>query len=236
MNKLNKYLKIASGQLKISRSFKQKLGHNFHELTWLERILYFCFVRPFWSADQRFFYEAHFGLPGQMLIAERKLLYETIQAYLPRFCLEIGTYTGGGSTFFLAQAFQKIGAGQLITMEANPYYFNKAKNYYQHKLPALAPYIQFVLGDKVADFAPIISEYKTIDCVLFDGAENGQQTLDQYNYFSPYFAKGTIIILHDWNTEKTASIKPVLKNDPGWKTIKELEPPESVGMVVMERI
>lgn len=235
MSKIKKYLRYALDQIKISQLFHQKLGHNFHELTLLEKGLYFCFIRPWWDKRRRFFYEAHFGLPGQMRLAERELLYETILEHCPRFCLEIGTYTGGGSTFFLASAFVKLGRGKLLTLEASPYYFHKAKNYYQKKLPSLAPFVEFIQGDRVEDLAPYIAGYQTIDCVFFDGAENGQQTLDQYNYFLPYFTAGTIIMLHDWNTEKTADIKPVLKNDSQWRIIREIGLPESVGMVVMER-
>jgi len=232
MNHLNYIIK----QLLITRHFLTKLGNNFHELTLIEKIIYLLFIRPFWPAKRRFFYEGHFGLPGQMHTAERQALYETILKYRPRFCLEIGTYTGGGSTFFLASAFKELGQGKLLTLEANPYYHKKASSYYGKHLPDLASHLDFILGDDIRAFDSALKEYGTIDCLLLDGAEDARQTLDQYEYFSSFFTAGTILMLHDWNTEKTRLLKPLLLADPKWRTDAELKPPKSVGLIIMERL
>lgn len=229
----NKILFIVKG-FRITPNFKEKLANNFHELTVLEMLVYLVFIRPFWGKEKRFFFEGSLPLLGQMYITERKLLFDTIKENKPRHCFEIGTYTGGGSTYFLAKAFESIGAGKLITMEIDPYYYNKAKYYYERKIPSVGKHVEFILGSKAAAFDDVIKSYGGVDCVFLDGAEDGEQTLAQYNYFSPFFHKGTILMVHDWNTEKTRMLKPVLLEDKKWKLIKEIKPPESVGFAIFK--
>lgn len=235
INMKNKILFIIKG-LKITPIFKEKLIHNFHELTVLEMLIYFIFFRPFWNKERRFFFEGSLALPGQMYIAERKALFDVIKEKKPRHCFEIGTYTGGGSTYFISKAFESIGSGKLITLENDPYFYNKAKGYYAKKIPNVAERVEFLFGDKAQDFDEIIKSYGGVDCAFLDGAEDSNQTLSQYNYFLPHFHKGTILMIHDWNTEKTRELKPVLLKDGKWKILKEIKPPESVGLIVFEML
>lgn len=228
---MKKYLNFIFQPL-ITRKFKQKLKQNFHTLTPFEMLVYFVVIRIFWDQEKRFFFEGSLPLLGQMSISERKLLYETILEHKPRQCFEIGTYTGGGSTFFLSSAFSKNKSGELITMENSDHYYNKAKKYYKNNLPVLNSHTKFTFGSTPNEFDKYILEDKKADCVFFDGAEDAQQTLDQYNYFLPYFKNGSIIMFHDWNTEKTRIIRPIILNNHQWKNIKEIEPPTSVGMAV----
>lgn len=231
----NKILFIVRG-FKISSNFKEKLNHNFHALTILEMIWYLIFIRPKWSGEKRFLFEGSFLLLGQMYVAERKLLYDTILMYKPRHCFEIGTYTGGGSTYFIAKAFEHLHAGKLITMEIDPYYYNKAKDYYKNNIPKVGARVEFILGSTPEMFDAVIQEYKSVDCIFLDGAEESGQTLSQYEYFLPHFHSGTILMVHDWNTEKTRTLKPILLNDTKWKLVQELHPPVSVGMAVFEML
>ncbi len=214
---------------------KEKLIHNFHELTHLEKIFYLFFLRPFWPKEKRFFFEGSLLLPGQMYIEDRKALFNIILEKKPKQCFEIGTYTGGGSTYFLSSAFHKLGSGKVITMENDVRLFNKAKKYYEKRLVHLKSHIEFVLGENFNCLAPFI-ENGSIDCVFLDGAEDSNQTLEQYNQFLPYFHKGSILIMHDWNTEKTRLLKPLILESQNWKIIKEIQPPESVGFLIAEMI
>jgi hypothetical protein len=219
----------------ITRQFRHKLHHNFHTLTPGEMVLYWLFIRPFWNKQQRFFFEGTLGLWGQMYRAERQALYETIIRERPRQCFEIGTFTGGGSTFFLSKAFTEIGTGTLVTMENNEHYFTKGKNYYEQKLPEQAAHIKFVFASTPSAFDQFILADKNVDAVFFDGAEDGAETLLQYRYFEPYFTTGSIIMFHDWNTAKTAAIKPVILGDHHWEQLVLLTPPYSVGFAVFKR-
>jgi predicted O-methyltransferase YrrM len=231
MNKLKFFI----NNLYISKDFKEKLTMNFHSLTVLEMIIYFLFIRPFWNKEKRFFFEGSLPLLGQMYIADRKALYDTILEFKPETCFEIGTYTGGGSTYFLAKAFEKNGRGKLITMESMPYYYEKAKNYYSKKLPHLSKHVEFILGSTANAFDKYIPE-GGIDCVFLDGAEDAKESLEQFNYFLPHFHKGTIIMMHDWNTEKMAALKPVITENNRFQILRVILPPESVGFAVVKTL
>lgn len=230
-----KYLKIILSQLYISKSLPEKLKHNFHELTILEKVLYFIFIRLFFDKEKRFFFEGSIKVPGQMYIADRKALYDVIVKNKPKQCFEIGTYTGGGSTYFLASAFHKIGSGKIITLENNKELYDRAVNFYKKRLPHLMPYVEFVFGDSVKDFEPYLNEDKKIDCVFLDGAEDGKQTKQQYLDFQDYYKKDTILMMHDWNTEKTVDLKPIMESNNDWEKILEIEPPASVGFAAFKR-
>lgn len=214
-------------------SFKNKLGHNFHEFTFLEKVYYFIYYRSKLSREQKFFFEGTLFIPGQMYAAERKRLYDMVLKYKPEHCFEIGTADGGGSTYFIASAFEKLGKGKLYTLESYPYLFKKTRKKYNIFLRRLLPHVKFILGDTTKSFDKYIGS--EIQCLFLDGADDAQQTLNQYHEFSPYFKSGAILMIHDWNTEKTAAIKPALLNDPKWEKIMELEQPISVGFVVFKR-
>src|SRR5262249_48256922 len=85
-------------------TFEQKLLHNYHELDDLERARYHAEVRRWMTDDERFFFEGDCRLIGQMYAAERRALYGLVRKRLPHHCIEIGTWSGGGSTFFISSA------------------------------------------------------------------------------------------------------------------------------------
>ncbi len=121
------------------------LKHNYHELSKIDKISYLIFVRWFLKKEDRFFFEGPLKLVGQMYQAERKALYNAIIENKPRHCFEIGTFTGGGSTYFIAQAFKKLGRGKLFTIENNQRLYKEAKNYYSKYLKKLLPFVFFHL-------------------------------------------------------------------------------------------
>lgn len=180
----------------------------------------------------RWFYEGHRQLRGQLWYAERKLLYETVREHRPELCFEIGTWRGGGSTLFISQALHENGGGVLHTVEISKEFYDDAAANYQAHLPQLMPHIAFHLGDYKSIYKEILEQTKRIDFLILDGAEDGQETLDQYDFFLPYMKQGTILVIHDWFTEKTRLVKPILEDANEWKILRMLEPPASVGLVL----
>lgn len=231
-----KYLKIIISQLYISRDFIKKLAHNFHELTVLEKVIYLIFLRWFIPTEKRFFFEGSLLVPGQMYIGDRKALFDIVVNNKPKHCYEIGTYTGGGSTYFLASAFHKIGVGKVITLESDRDSYDRAVAFYQKRLTHLLPYVEFVYGDSFDSFLPHLEKDGSVDCLFLDGAENEEQTKEQYASFSKYIKSGTILMAHDWNTEKMIALRPSIDGDNKWNKIIELNEPQSVGFAVFERI
>jgi len=213
---------------------KEVYKHNFWELSNLDKALYLVFKRPFQSKDERVFFDGSFFLPGQMYKAERKALYEIVREARPDYCFEIGTYTGGGSTFFISKALKDNSKGKLFTTESDRSLYEKAERRYQKYIRRQYPYITFIHSSKPDAFSDRLREKDKTNMIFLDGAEDGQQTLDQYEFFKPYFKDGTILALHDWNTEKTVKVKPVILGDSHWVKLTELQQPESVGFAIFK--
>ena len=222
-------------QAPVTFSFTQKLKQNFHCLAWGEVLIYFIFLRPFKTKRERFFFEADLRLHGQMYAAERQALFNLVIDYKPNSCFEIGTYTGAGSTFFISAALGENGNGMLYSSEINTFLFNRAKKHYENKLSEQAAHIKFILNENPNCFIPYLSDGRA-DFVFFDGAEDAKQTLDQFEFFKPYLTSGSVIAFHDWNTDKTADVKPLILADSSWEKIDELTPPDSVGFASFKKV
>lgn len=216
------------------KKFKIKLKHNFWELNNLEKIIYLVFIRPFSDKKDRLFFDGNFMLPGQMYKAERKALYDAVVNSKPDLCFEIGTYTGGGSTFFISEALKDLKHGKLITTESDEFLWNKAKERYGKYIKNNFKFVEFLHTESTSVFIPHLEKKDYRHFILLDGAEDSKQTLEQYLFFKPFFKDGTILALHDWNTEKSASVKPVILSEPKWQKIKELQQPESIGLAIFE--
>jgi predicted O-methyltransferase YrrM len=192
-------------------------------------------TRRFVPARLRFFFEGCMEIPGQLYYAERKLLYKTIRKNKPQNCFEIGTWNGGGSTFFIAQALNENKKGFLHTVEINPALFQLAKSSYKKYLPQLQPFIRFHLGDYRREFDFRLEKMERVDFVFLDGAENAMQTREQYKFFDSRLKPGSLLLVHDWLTEKTRLLRPEIENSGKWAQKMVLLPPVSVGMVLLEK-
>ena len=180
----------------------------------------------------RWFFEGHPRLQGQLWFKERKLIYDTIRTYRPSRCFEIGTWKGGGSTLFTAQALYENKQGKLHTIEINKDFYDEVRNKYQTYLEHLTPYIEFYLGDYKKIFNEILHSIGRVDMLFLDGPENAQETLNQYELFLPYMKKGCVLMVHDWFTEKSRLVKPLIQNANDWEIRKVLMPPHSPGFAL----
>lgn len=207
--------------------------HNFHELNEIGRIYYQVAVRPNWPARRQFFFEGCRDLMGQMYIADRMALYDAILKYRPRQCFEVGTFTGGGSTFFLASAFQALGEGRVITLEADANLHQLASGYYKRYLPALNEHVTFLHGTSVqASFEPLIDRERGVDCLFLDGAEDAGETHRQYEFFRRHLRPGSVLMAHDWETDKLRITRAVLESSPDWHRERVISEPDSVGFAL----
>ncbi|MBP2307311.1 hypothetical protein GBZ48_19125 [Azospirillum melinis] len=203
--------------------------HNYHELTDVGRALYMVAVKPKWDERQQFFFEGCRDLPGQMYMADRRALFEAILKRRPRQCFEIGTYLGGGSTYFLASAFRQLGAGQVVTLEAEQNNYALAAGYYARYLPELNPHVKFLLGGDPALFLPHIDPEQGVDSLFLDGSSDGEETFGQLRFFEPHCRPGTLLLAHDWDTEKQRLVRPYLENSPDWQLDQYIGEPDSIG-------
>ena len=137
--------------------------------------------------------------------------------------------------FFIASAFKEIGAGKLFTLESNTTLFSLATAAYKAFVPELLAHVEFINGGSVELFASHIRASEGAEAFFLDGAENADQTLEQYGYFLPHLRPGAVMMAHDWHTDKMMKVRPMIESDPRWKFLLELEPPDSVGFVVLRR-
>jgi len=175
------------------------------------------------------------GWIGQLYNADRTCLYETVLETKPKQIFEVGTWLGGGSTFFLAKGLQKNGFGQLHTSETDAAMHGQAVKNYQREFPELLPFVKFYLGNSLQVFSPVLAS-KSVDIVFLDGAENAEESVAELIMFEPFLHPGSIFMAHDWNTEKMRLLRPIIENSKDWKIVKVINPPESVGFVKAVRL
>lgn len=192
-------------------------------------------LRAFVPRETRWFYEGSPNLSGQLWLEERRLVFNSVRTYRPKNCFEIGTWKGGGTTYFIASAIARNGFGTLHTIETFAAFFEEAKRNYKQYHPDLESHIDFSLGDYRHVYPGIIKSVDSVDFVFLDGAEDANQTVEQYHFFSPFFRSGCVLMVHDWFTEKSRLIRPVLEKDSNWEIKTVLSPPQSVGLVLAIR-
>ncbi|MFH0919395.1 MAG: class I SAM-dependent methyltransferase [Fibrobacterota bacterium] len=159
------------------------------------------------------------SLEGQLTVPERKALFRLVRKWRPRQVFEIGTWKGGGSTYILSSALRKNGTGELLTVELYPEFYHHAVRLYETKLVHLKPFVRFHLGNSVEVYTPILAALDRVDFLFLDGAEDADQTLKEFELFSPKLLAGSIVACHDWKTQKTARVKINLENVSGWEPL-----------------
>jgi predicted O-methyltransferase YrrM len=214
------------------RAFRRNLRVNLQALTLGQRAVYRAAVRPFLAARERFFFEGAPGVAGQLYRAERRALHDALLQRAPSIAFEIGTFNGGGSTFCLAMAFARLGRGRLVTLELDPDLHRQAVDLYETQLPELRPYVEFVLGGDPELFVPRLEQAGAAEFVFLDGAEDAEQSLDQFRFFEEWLRQGSVIAVHDWHTEKMRLLRREVTASGGWETLTEVNPPDGQGLMI----
>ena len=132
---------------------------------------------------------------------------------------EIGTWKGGSSTYFIAHALKKNRKGTLYTIEADRELFSHAERLYQTRLKSLKPYVRFHLGKSDEIYPGILESLTNVDMLFLDGAEDAEQTLEEFHMFLPKLTIGSVVACHDWKIHKMAKLRPFLEGDKQWKCI-----------------
>ncbi len=189
-------------------------------------------VRPFVPRRVRWLYEGCLEVPGQLWYIDRKLLYEAIREHKPKTVFEVGTWYGGGSTYFISQALYENDGGLLHTIEENAEAHARAKDNYARHLPHLLPHVVFHQGKSTEVYPELLRGQGKVEAVLLDGGQDAQQTMTEFELFAPHLVPGTLLLAHDWDNEKMALLRPKLEGAAEWKLLARATAPESVGFVV----
>jgi predicted O-methyltransferase YrrM len=180
-------------------------------------------------------FEGHLHIPGQMWFEDRRVLYNTIRALKPQRCFEVGTWMGGGSTLVIARALRDNGGGKLHTIEVLPDVYEAAVERYQRRVPDLLPYVEFHQGDYAEIFPSLLDAAGGVDFFVLDGAEDGEQTLEQFRFFDERSHAGTGLFAHDWETEKARLVRAELESSDTWQIQRTVGEPKSVGLAIATR-
>lgn len=140
---------------------------------------------------------------GQLHRDERALLYTLVLGTRPSRCLEVGTWLGRGSTFFIASALAEVGAGHLWTVETDGAAVDAARAAYAAEKPDLAPFVTFLCGR--ADEQEWAGEY---DLMFLDGGLCGEEALAEWRLLEGRCSPTATVAFHDWGPEqpKTCAI------------------------------
>jgi predicted O-methyltransferase YrrM len=179
----------------------------------------------------RFLFEGSMHVRGQLWYGERKLLYETVLDTKPNVAFEIGTWEGGGSTLFIAQALFESGNGVLHTVELDLERYSTARHSYETHLPHLVDTVRFHHGSSLEVMPDLLSSEGRCDLLFLDGAQDAEQTWDELEMFLEYLRPGSVVIAHDWDNDKMATVRPRIESDPRFEIVERLTAPASVGMV-----
>lgn len=181
-------------------------------------------------------------MEGQLLEYERAFLFWTLIAVKPMNVIEIGTWKGGGSTYQIASALKMNGSGHLYTCELNKEFYDQAIASYRNN--PLRIHINFY-NMASSDFLKEICESVIPNFVFFDGAEDAQLNLDDFKYLDQFLHPGAMFMSHDWDlderidggvSQKNQLLRPYLESNNSWKIIKVITKPNSVGMVLAEKV
>lgn len=183
-------------------------------------------------------------LEGQMTPEERKEIYKIVIDTKPDVVFEVGTWKGGGSTYFLSSALHENGKGTLFTIESEAEFFNHAVNLYNSTLKPLQPYVNFSFGQSHEVYPNLLKtllevnknpySWHCIDIVFLDGKEDPDQTLNELNMFLPYLKVGGIVACHDWKTSKTDKIRSIMASS-SWELVSFL-PNGPTGFAAFRKI
>lgn len=171
---------------------------------------------------------------GQMRPVERRAMYNIVIQDRPKRLLEIGTWKGGGSTYILGCACYEIGS-KLHTIEANKDFYDSAIRLYDQRMNILQPYIDFHFGYS-QDIIPGLLTDGDFDFVLFDGKEDPEQTVVEYDLLNHHLGFGSLIACHDWKTSKMTKMKEVIANDNTWQNIISILDTDTGFMVFRRQI
>jgi predicted O-methyltransferase YrrM len=163
---------------------------------------------------------------GQMKFSERQAMYDQIITHKPMRMLEIGTWKGGGSTYILSCAAYEYG-GKLDTIEANKEFYDHAVNLYATRMNILLPHVTFIFGHSHDVLPELLTSRGGYDFVFFDGAEDPDQTVKEYNIVNEHLALGSLIACHDWKTSKMDKLKSIIANDNTWQNIVSIDNTET---------
>ena len=136
---------------------------------------------------------------GQLYPEERRAIYESIKTLKPETCLECGTWSGLGSTYFILHALEENGLGHLDTFDTTAVIKNDRtprENLFHY---GLVNKVSLHLKDFIEGVKEL--DLKKVDFVFLDGPEESEYTLDCLLLVEDLMPSGSVVFIHDWNVD-----------------------------------
>ena len=176
---------------------------------------------------------------AEMLPLERCKLYNWVLESTPAMVLEVGTGSGGG-TSYIAEAIKDIGTGYILTRDPlrkpNDDFF---KTY---------PFVDYRKCRSDVIIEEVIERGLCIDFIFFDGPEDPDVALRDIKRLEQWIITGTLFAMHDWETTKrkydgaistkAEKIRPYMEESEHWKEVEVLsgQTIQSVGLCLYKYI
>ena len=170
--------------------------------------------------------------------AERLLLYTTVHEVKPKLALECGTWQGMGSTLFISQA---IWENRADGVKGTLHSFELDADLIENAFKAYSASFQELIHDSVVKFhdtdflgAILNDDYKGATFCLLDGPDDSAFTFKCFNRMKELMSTGSVLILHDWNSQKCEIVRSLANPDNGWEIVQILD--TKTGMCKLVRI
>lgn len=178
---------------------------------------------------------------GQLWSKERQFLYDAVIIARPPITLEVGTWKGGGSTWQIATALSKLGFGRLHTCETNPEFYEEAQALYLHSNTNVNCWPR----RSTELIQLLINQNEIPKFVFFDGPEDPDLNLSDFELLDKHLEVGSYFCMHDWDlgvrpdgleSTKAKLLRPHIEQSKQWNILKSLTAPDSVGIVLAQKV
>jgi hypothetical protein len=185
---------------------------------------------------------------AELLPLERKELYTFVSNKKPKIIFEVGTGSGGGSTYFICRAIQDhLIDSKVYTCDPS----RSPSHLFLESFPFLKYFKNY--SSDIIDY--LVNNNIKPNFLMFDGPENPSVALNDIKKLEPFIDDGTFLCIHDYETQKrgfdgatstkAALIRPYLEQSKNWTKLVYLSGLEknsnfddwkydSVGFVIFE--
>ncbi|HBH79856.1 MAG TPA: hypothetical protein DDY39_08520, partial [Nitrospira sp.] len=95
---------------------------------------------------------------------------------------------------------------------------------------------EFHSGKAMAVYPHLLRQLGCVDTVFLDGSADPQEAYGEFEMFAPFLHNGGVVLMHDWDNEKMALLRPALERSSQWRIQQTITAPESVGFAVVRHV
>ena len=158
---------------------------------------------------------------AELTPTEREKLYRWIYNIRPHKILEIGTGSGGSTTYMAQAALDSNNSCTIYTCDPRrkpiPLFFK------------LYPFVRFY--NTTSDIFTSKLDRIHFNFIFFDGPDNPHIAINDLIFLEKNMRKGTYFSMHDWDCNKAIRVRSYLQKADNWQRIEVIgKEEESVGL------